>query len=143
MSNHYQDSLDTQGSLDNQTNENNTKNINNNQYNLDSNYITNFNIHLQNLKNNSDSVITDLCLLENLLEEIKIYNSKGYNIDNIINSINTHNNDLKLCLNEVFNNIKLIDNKFNIQTINLKNKTNTIVKKNKKSSNLCCCFFRL
>tara|TARA_B100000401_G_C52619467_1_gene630609 strand:+ start:278 stop:709 length:432 start_codon:yes stop_codon:yes gene_type:complete len=143
MSNHYQDSLDTQGSLDNQTNENNTKNINNNQYNLDSNYITNFNIHLQNLKNNSDSVITDLCLLENLLEEIKIYNSKGYNIDNIINSINTHNNDLKLCLNEVFNNIKLIDNKFNIQTINLKNKTNTIVKKNKKSSNLCCCFFKL
>ena len=143
MSNHYQDSLDTQGSLDNQTNENNTKNINNNQYNLDSNYITNFNIHLQNLKNNSDSVITDLCLLENFLEEIKIYNSKGYNIDNIINSINTHNNDLKLCLNEVFNNIKLIDNKFNIQTINLKNKTNTIVKKNKKSSNLCCCFFKL
>ena len=143
MSNHYQDSHGTQGSIDNQTNMNNIKNLNNNKYDLDSNYITNFNMHLQNLKNNSDSVITDLCLLENLLEEIKIYNSKGYNIENIINSINTHNNDLKLCLNEVFNNIKLIDNKFNIQTINLKNKTNTIVKKNKKSSNLCCCFFKL
>jgi hypothetical protein len=124
MSNHYQDNSDYQ-------------------YNLDDNYITNFNLHLQNLKNNSDSVINDLCLLENLLEEIKIYNSKGYNIDNIINSIDTHNNDLKLCLNEVYNNIKLIDNKFNIQTINLKNKTNTIIKKNKKSNNLCCCFFKL
>ena len=126
MSNHY---------LDNVHNEQN--------YNLDNNYITNFNLHLQNLKNNSDSIITDLCLLEKLLEEIKIYNSKGYNIDNIINSINTHNEDLKLCLNEVFNNIKLIDEKFNIQTINFKNKTNTIIQKKDKSNNVCCCFFKL
>jgi len=123
----------------------NSDNSNNSdyQYNLDSTYITNFNLHLQHLKNNSDSIINDLCILEKLLEEIKIYNNRGYNIDNIINSINTHNNDLKLCLNDVFNNIKLIDDKFNIQTINLKNKTNTIIKKNKKSNNLCCCFFKL
>ena len=121
MSNHYQD----------------------NEYNLDDNYITNFNLHLQNLKNNSDSIVNDLCLLENLLEEIKIYNSKGYNVDNIKNSINIHNNNLKLCLNEVFNNIKLIDNKFETQTINFKNKTNTIIKNKKKSNSLCCCFFKL
>jgi len=119
-------------------NENNKLN-----YNLNDNYITSFNLHLKNLKNNSDSIISDLCILETLLEEIKIYNSKGYNIDNIINSISTHNDDLKLCLNEVFNNIKLIDDKFNIQTINLKNKTNTIVHKKQKSNNLCCCFFKL
>ena len=114
-----------------------------NHYQLDNNYITNFNLHLQNLKNNSDSIINDLTLLEELLKEIKIYNNKGYDITNIIDSIDTHNNDLKICLEEVYNNIKHIDNKFNIETVNLKNKTNTIIKKNKSSSKLCCWCFKL
>ena len=114
-----------------------------NQYQLDNNYITNFTLKLQNLKNNSDSIINDLNLLEELLEEIKVYNNKGYDINNIIVSINIHNNDLKMCLIEVYNNIKQIDNKFNIQTTNLKNKTNTIIKKNKPSNKLCCWCFKL
>lgn len=114
-----------------------------NHYQLDNNYVTNFTLKLQNLKNNSDSIINDLNLLEDLLKEIKIYNNKGYDIDNIINLIDIHNNNLKICLTEVYNNIKQIDNKFNIQTINLKNKTNTIIKKNKQSNKLCCWCFKL
>ena len=42
-------------------NENNKLN-----YNLNDNYITSFNLHLKNLKNNSDSIISDLCILETL-----------------------------------------------------------------------------
>ena len=98
-------------------------------YQLDNNYINNLNIHLNNLNNNSSSIISDLNKLEELLVEIHTYNNKGLEVSNIINLINTHNNDLKLCLNEVYNNIKEIDNKFLEETIELNNKTNTIIKK--------------
>ena len=101
-------------------------------YHLDNNYINNLNIHLNNLSNNSSSIISDLNKLEELLLEIHTYNNNGLDVSNIINLINTHNNDLKLCLNEVYNNIKEIDNKFSQETIELNNKTNTIIKKNNK-----------
>jgi hypothetical protein len=114
-------------------------------YQLDNNYINNLNIHLNNLNNNSSSIISDLNKLEELLVEIHTYNNKGLEVSNIINLINTHNNDLKLCLNEVYNNIKEIDNKFLEETIELNNKTNTIIKKNTDNDNknsLCCpCFY--
>jgi hypothetical protein len=114
-------------------------------YHLDNNYINNLNIHLNNLSNNSSSIISDLNKLEELLLEIHTYNNKGLEVSNIINLINTHNNDLKLCLNEVYNNIKEIDNKFSQETIQLNNKTNTIIKKNnneENDKNLCCyCFY--
>tara|TARA_Y100000591_G_scaffold328321_1_gene354572 strand:+ start:1099 stop:1452 length:354 start_codon:yes stop_codon:yes gene_type:complete len=112
-------------------------------YHLDNNYITNLNIHLNNLSNNSSSIITDLNKLEELLQEIKQYNNKGLDVSNIINLINTHNNDLKLCLNEVYNNIKLIDNKFSIETNELTQKTNTLIKKNDTKTNLFCCCIKL
>ena len=114
-------------------------------YHLDNNYINNLNIHLNNLSNNSSSIISDLNKLEELLLEIHTYNNNGLDVSNIINLINTHNNDLKLCLNEVYNNIKEIDNKFSQETIQLNNKTNTIIKKNNNNENdknLCCyCFY--
>tara|TARA_B100001564_G_scaffold158138_1_gene132858 strand:+ start:811 stop:1179 length:369 start_codon:yes stop_codon:yes gene_type:complete len=114
-------------------------------YHLDNNYINNLNIHLNNLSNNSSSIISDLNKLEELLLEIHTYNNNGLDVSNIINLINTHNNDLKLCLNEVYNNIKEIDNKFSQETIQLNNKTNTIIKKNNNEEddkNLCCyCFY--
>tara|TARA_B100002019_G_scaffold267836_1_gene259191 strand:- start:234 stop:602 length:369 start_codon:yes stop_codon:yes gene_type:complete len=114
-------------------------------YHLDNNYINNLNIHLNNLSNNSSSIISDLNKLEELLLEIHTYNNNGLDVSNIINLINTHNNDLKLCLNEVYNNIKEIDNKFSEETIQLNNKTNTIIKKNNNEDddkNLCCyCFY--
>ena len=114
-------------------------------YHLDNNYINNLNIHLNNLNNNSSSIISDLNKLEELLLEIHTYNNNGLDVSNIINLINTHNNDLKLCLNEVYNNIKEIDNKFSEETIQLNNKTNTIIKKNNNKDddkNLCCyCFY--
>jgi len=114
-------------------------------YHLDNNYINNLNIHLNNLSNNSSSIISDLNKLEELLLEIHTYNNNGLDVSNIINLINTHNNDLKLCLNEVYNNIKEIDNKFSQETIELNNKTNTIIKKNNNNEddkNLCCyCFY--
>ena len=114
-------------------------------YHLDNNYINNLNIHLNNLSNNSSSIISDLNKLEELLLEIHTYNNNGLDVSNIINLINTHNNDLKLCLNEVYNNIKEIDNKFSEETIQLNNKTNTIIKKNNNKDddkNLCCyCFY--
>tara|TARA_B100000401_G_scaffold221734_1_gene149978 strand:+ start:802 stop:1170 length:369 start_codon:yes stop_codon:yes gene_type:complete len=114
-------------------------------YHLDNNYINNLNIHLNNLSNNSSSIISDLNKLEELLLEIHTYNNNGLDVSNIINLINTHNNDLKLCLNEVYNNIKEIDNKFSEETIQLNNKTNTIIKKNNNEEddkNLCCyCFY--
>ena len=75
-------------------------------YHLDNNYINNLNIHLNNLSNNSSSIISDLNKLEELLLEIHTYNNNGLDVSNIINLINTHNNDLKLRLNEVYNNIK-------------------------------------
>ena len=115
-------------------------NYNLDNYQLDNNYINNLNAHLNNLNNNSTSIISDLNKLEELLEEIKLYNNKGLDISNIINSITTHNNDLKLCLNEVYQNIKIIDDKFKINTIQLKHKTNTILPKKEKKNNLCCCF---
>lgn len=114
-------------------------------YHLDNNYINNLNIHLNNLSNNSSSIISDLNKLEELLLEIHTYNNNGLDVSNIINLINTHNNDLKLCLIEVYNNIKEIDNKFSQETIQLNNKTNTIIKKNNNEEddkNLCCyCFY--
>lgn len=114
-------------------------------YHLDNNYINNLNIHLNNLSNNSSSIISDLNKLEELLLEIHTYNNNGLDVSNIINLINTHNNDLKLCLNEVYNNIKEIDYKFSQETIELNNKTNTIIKKNNNNENdknLCCyCFY--
>ena len=108
-------------------------------YHLDNNYITNLNSHLNNLSNNSTSIISDLNKLEDLLEEIKQYNNKGFDVSNIITLINTHNNDLKLCLNEVYNNIKQIDDKFSIETNELTQKTNTIIKKKEDSYVFCCC----
>ena len=109
-------------------------------YDLDNNYINNLNSHLNNLNNNSTSIISDLVKLEELLEEIKLYNNKGLDISNIIKSISTHNTDLKLCLDEVYQNIKIIDNKFKINTIQLKQKTNTILPKKEKKTTLCCWF---
>ena len=110
-------------------------------YQLDKNYINNLNIHLNNLNDNSTSIISDLDKLEELLIEIHTYNNNGLDVSNIINLINIHNNDLILCLNEVYNNIKEIDNKFSQETIELNNKTNTILKKNEnENDSLCCCF---
>ena len=90
-----------------------------NSYELDENYVYNFNKHLQNLSKNSECIIEDLEILEKLLEDIKIYNSKGYDVNNILKSVNTHNRDLKLCLDIVYN-IKTLDNTFNKNTENLK-----------------------
>tara|TARA_Y100000768_G_C23466230_1_gene445996 strand:+ start:198 stop:548 length:351 start_codon:yes stop_codon:yes gene_type:complete len=109
-------------------------------YKLEPNYIQNFKNHLNNLNNNSSSIISDLHDLEILLEEIKQYNNKGIDISNIINLIDTHNNDLKLCLNEVYINIKNIDNRFSLQINNLNNTTKRVISKNKKKNYLCCCF---
>lgn len=113
-------------------------------YHLDNNYINNLNQHLNNLNNNSTSIISDLNKLEELLEEINQYNNKGFDISNIINLIITHNNDLKLCLDEVYNNIRDIDNKFKKNTEELNNQTNIIIKKNtnkdKDKDNSDCCF---
>ena len=111
-------------------------------YHLDNNYINNLNQHLNNLSNNSTSIISDLNKLEELLEKIKQYNNKGFDISNIINLIITHNNDLKLCLDEVYNNIKEIDNKFKKNTQELNNQTNIIIKKNtnKDKNKSGCCF---
>ena len=110
-------------------------------YQLDNNYIKNLNNHLNNLSHNSTSIISDLNKLEELLLEIHTYNNKGLDVSNIINLINTHNNDLKLCLNEVYINIKKIDDTFLQNTIELNNKTNTIIKKNNTNNETCCgCF---
>ena len=109
-------------------------------YHLDDNYINNLQNHLNNLSNNSTSIISDLNKLEELLLEIHTYNKKGLNVSNIINLINTHNNDLKLCLNEVYINIKKIDDKFLQDTIELNNKTNTIIKKKNSDNETTCCF---
>jgi len=109
-------------------------------YHLDNNYIKNLNQHLDNLNNNSNSIISDLNKLEELLEEVKQYNNKGFDISNIVNLITIHNNDLKLCLNEVYNNIREIDNKFHKETQELNSKTNIIIKKNKDKEVSGCCF---
>ena len=110
-------------------------------YQLDNNYINNLNNHLNNLSHNSTSIISDLNKLEELLLEIHKYNNNGLDVSNIINLINTHNNDLKLCLNEVYINIKKIDDTFLQDTIELNNKTNTIIKKNDTDNDTyCCCF---
>ena len=111
-------------------------------YQLDKNYINNLNIHLNNLNDNSTSIISDLNKLEELLIEIHTYNNNGLDVSNIIDLINTHNNDLILCLNEVYNNIKEIDDKFSHETFELNNKTNTILKKNEsENDSSCCCFY--
>jgi 2C-methyl-D-erythritol 2,4-cyclodiphosphate synthase len=113
-------------------------------YKLDTNYIKNLNNHLQNLKNNSTSAFNDLNTLETLLKEIKIYNNRGYDINNIEQTIISQNNNITLCLKEVYNNIKHIDNKFTHQTVNLNNTTNSIIRNNKKNKcSWCCCFFKL
>lgn len=109
-------------------------------YNLDNNYITNLECHLNNLSLNSNSIISDLNKLEELLLEIHTYNNNGLDVSNIINLINTHNNHLKLCLNEVYINIKKIDDKFLEDTKELNNKTNTIIKKNDDNNESTCCF---
>jgi hypothetical protein len=110
-------------------------------YQLDNNYINNLNNHLNNLSLNSTSIISDLNKLEELLLEIHTYNNNGLDVINIINLINTHNNDLKLCLNEVYINIKKIDDTFLRDTIELNNKTNTIIKKKDEDNDTCCgCF---
>jgi 2C-methyl-D-erythritol 2,4-cyclodiphosphate synthase len=118
-------------------------NYQSNNYKLDNNYIINLNNHLQNLKNNSTSAFNDLNTLEVLLKEIKIYNNKGYDINNIEQTIISQNNNITLCLKEVYNNIKHIDNKFTLQTINLNNTTNSIIKNKKNKCSWCCCFFKL
>ena len=109
-------------------------------YQLDNNYINNLNNHLNNLSHNSTSIISDLNKLEELLLEIHKYNNNGLDVSNIINLINTHNNDLKLCLNEVYINIKKIDEKFLQDTIHLNNKTNTIINKSESDNDSVCCF---
>ncbi len=109
-------------------------------YHLDNNYIINLENHLNNLSLNSNSIISDLNKLEELLLEIHTYNNNGLDVSNIINLINTHNNHLKLCLNEVYMNIKKIDDKFLEDTKELNNKTNTIIKKNDDNNESTCCF---
>ena len=81
------------------------------QYNLDSTYITNFNLHLQHLKNNSDSIINDLCILEKLLEEIKIYNNQRETI-----SSHTSHYTLYMYTRAISNSLHLTSRAVNIDT---------------------------
>ena len=64
-------------------------------YHLDNNYIINLENHLNNLSLNSNSIISDLNKLEELLLEIHTYNNNGLDVSNISNLSNTHHNHLK------------------------------------------------
>lgn len=104
-------------------------------------YLTVLNNHLDNLKNNSLCIVEDLNELENIINEMKIYNERGMDISNVIESVNTHKRELKLFLIEIIHNIKSYDIEFDRKFNSLNKKTNTIVEK-KSNSNLnptCCC----
>tara|TARA_B100001094_G_scaffold244635_1_gene240996 strand:+ start:504 stop:815 length:312 start_codon:yes stop_codon:yes gene_type:complete len=75
------------------------------------------------------------------IKELKEYNKKGINVDKIVDSINSHTEDIQSVLNRIYNELininKTLLNRIEITKINsniyLENK-----KKNKKKI-FCCC----
>ena len=107
--------------------------------NPDNNYLDNIKLILSNLNNNTTILKQDLDKLNLLIIEIQKYQNKGLDISNIIITINTHINDITYFLDEFYNNLKLLDNKLNINTAQFKYNTELIISEKKKDKD-CCCF---
>ena len=111
---------------------------------LDENYLDNLKNILKNLNKNSSILKNDLDKLNLLIIDIQKYQQKGFDISEIIITINKHILDITKFLEEFYNNVKLLDNKLNINTLKLKHNTNLIInQKDKKKNSCCCCNFLL
>ena len=111
---------------------------------LDENYLDNLKNILTNLNKNSSILKNDLDKLNLLITEIQKYQQKGIDISEIITTVNKHIHDITKFLEEFYNNLKLLDNKININTLKLTHNTDLIINnKEKKQKTCCCCYFLL
>ena len=106
---------------------------------LDTNYQDNINKILKNLNKNSTILKNDIDDLNILLKEVKKYEEKGVDITSIISIIENNINDITEFLNNFHDNLKLINDKLNTNTLKFTNNTELIIKKEKKQKK-CCCF---
>jgi len=106
---------------------------------LDENYQDNINKILKNLNKNSTILKNDIDDLNILLNEVKKYEKKGVDITSIIKIIEDNISDITEFLNNFHDNLKLINDKLNTNTLKFTNNTELIIKKEKKQ-NKCCCF---
>jgi len=106
---------------------------------LDTNYQDNINKILKNLNKNSTILKNDIDDLNILLKEVKKYEEKGVDITSIISIIENNINDITEFLNNFHDNLKLINDKLNTNTLKFTNNTELIIKKEKKKKK-CCCF---
>ena len=106
---------------------------------LDKNYQDNINKILKNLNKNSTILKNDIDDLNILLNEVKKYEKKGVDITSIISIIEDNITDITEFLNNFHDNLKLINDKLNTNTLKFTNNTELIIKKEKKQKK-CCCF---
>ena len=96
---------------------------------------------LNNLQINSNIIINDLNILNQSIKEIELYKNNNIDITGIYDNIKKHINDLNVCLNNFKLNIKSINDKLQINTIQLNTTTNSIINKSKNTKSSCCCYF--
>lgn len=106
---------------------------------LDKNYQDSINKILKNLNKNSSILKSDIDDLNILLNEVKKYEKKGVDITSIIEIIEDNISDITEFLNNFHDNLKLINDKLNTNTLKFTNNTELIIKKEKKQKK-CCCF---
>lgn len=106
---------------------------------IDKNYQDSINKILKNLNKNSSILKSDIDDLNILLNEVKKYEKKGVDITSIIEIIEDNISDITEFLNNFHDNLKLINDKLNTNTLKFTNNTELIIKKEKKQKK-CCCF---
>ena len=106
---------------------------------LDKNYQDSINKILKNLNKNSSILKSDIDDLNILLNEVKKYEKKGVDITSIIEIIEDNISDITEFLKNFYDNLKLINDKLNTNTLKFTNNTELIIKKEKKQKK-CCCF---
>ena len=106
---------------------------------LDKNYQDSINKILKNLNKNSSILKSDIDDLNILLNEVKKYEKKGVDITSIIEIIEDNISDITEFLKNFHDNLKLINDKLNTNTLKFTNNTELIIKKEKKQKK-CCCF---
>ena len=96
---------------------------------------------LFSLKQNSSNIIKDLEILNTSIKEIQVYKNTNIDISHIYANIKAHIDNINTCLNNFKLNIKLINDKLQIDTIKINKQTKSFISDKKQKKKNCCCYF--
>lgn len=96
---------------------------------------------LFSLKENTSRIINDLEFLNTSIKEIQVYKNTNIDISHIYINIKSHIDNINTCLTNFKLNIKLINDKLQIDTIKINKQTKSFISTKKSKKNTCCCYF--